>query len=464
MKPSGESKKERKKNQKRLDEKRKHLKVLIKYLNHDYAQIKASLTPMLQSGLITFDLLWALWKPGTLAYSSTYGNNEMPRVFRMESAERHSTIHKGDFYFVDGKYFEFDGKRFGFGNVSDEIPEFRGARKITQLPVYPLSYCSDEAKVRGKLIARGKKFVTLSGMHYKAYNGMAYMKRKKGVVRFNIQNSRVMVDPSTFRRINPNYYVSHVKSKDHDVLDDSSDDGSENCCGGDSSDEEHGDKPMKFVTRVIKSPDGKVHMIRMPQNPQDTSEAKLDSLPESEVENDETTAAAKDAVDKNGMKENGTGDNSTEKSKVGDDTAVKVPEKDETPEKINGETPTPNDEEDILASGQHLTDEEYLIASPVVLGFSFSEKQWLEFAVSEVSEIKWNDKAWDSLVLDPATKDLIQALVESRKFNPATKIDDVIQGKGKGLVSEFPLTSLATFIWLTYLQLFYTVRQELAKP
>lgn len=81
------------------------------------------------------------------------------------------------------------------------------------------------------------------------------------------------------------------------------------------------------------------------------------------------------------------------------------------------------------------TDEDYLIASPVVFGFSFSEKQWLEFSVSAVKDIKWTEKAWDSLVLEPETKDLIQALVQSRKYHAAQTIDDVIQGKGKGLVT-----------------------------
>ncbi|KAK0385696.1 hypothetical protein NLU13_6873 [Sarocladium strictum] len=40
----------------------------------------------------------------------------------------------------------------------------------------------------------------------------------------------------------------------------------------------------------------------------------------------------------------------------------------------------------------------------------------------------------DSPVSEPETKDLMQALVKSRKFHAANTIDDVIQSKGKGLV------------------------------
>lgn len=58
---------------------------------------------MLENGLITFDLFWALWKPGTLAYTTTYGSHDEPRVFKIEMAEKHSTIMRGNYYFIDGK-------------------------------------------------------------------------------------------------------------------------------------------------------------------------------------------------------------------------------------------------------------------------------------------------------------------------------------------------------------------------
>ncbi|KAF4988519.1 hypothetical protein FDECE_15006 [Fusarium decemcellulare] len=379
-KPAGETKKARKKNQKRLEEKRKHLKVIIKYLDHDYESTKESLYPMLDSGLITFDLLWALWKPNTLAYTTTYGCASEPRVFKVEMAQLHSSIMKGNFYYVEGKYFEFDGKRFGFGNMAVEIDEFQGARKITSLPCYPLNYHQNEEKVRTDLIERGKKFVTLSGVHYKSYQGIAFMKRKKNmVVKFNIQPSRVMVDPTIFRRINPNYNVSLVKPKDHDILSDEEDSDSEAECCCEASDSEDSEK-VKYVTKLFKDQSGNVRMARIPKDM---------------VEDDEPDQAE---LDKLPLKK---GD--------GEDT----------------------EEGEIL----EFTDEEYLIASPVVLGFAFSEKQWLEFTVSGLKDIKWNEKAWDSLVLEDGTKDLIKALVESRKYHAANTIDDVIQGKGKGLVT-----------------------------
>lgn len=79
------------------------------------------------------------------------------------------------------------------------------------------------------------------------------------------------------------------------------------------------------------------------------------------------------------------------------------------------------------------SEEELLIASPVVLGFSFSEKHWLEFSLSGISDIKWQTEAFESLVLPAQIKQNLKGLVSSHRFNAAKTIDDVIVGKGKGL-------------------------------
>ncbi|KAK0742028.1 hypothetical protein B0T21DRAFT_381752 [Apiosordaria backusii] len=374
-------KRNHRKEQKRLVDKRKHLKVLIKYLDKDYAEIKKSLYPMLKNGLITFDLLWALWKPNTLAFAQTYGSPDEPRVLKIEIAEKHSSFMKGDYYYLEGKYFEYDGKQFGYGSVSEEIVEFRGARKITSLNCYPLSYHKNEAKVRKELVERGKKFVSLAGVYYKSHQGMAYYKKKKGVVKVNI-NGRIMVDPAIHRRINPNYPISLVRPKDHDVYsDDESSDDSD--CSGCGSDEEESYKRNMRVCRPNMN------------GPENTTGEKLEKV---SAQNEEAAEDIKDGEDED--KNDGPRNDSKD--------AKKIPE---------------------------FSEEDYLIASPVVLGFSFAEKLWLEFTVSGVKEIQWNETAYDSLVLESKTKDIVRALVESHKYHAAESIDDVIQGKGRGLVA-----------------------------
>ncbi|KAK6217934.1 hypothetical protein LQW54_002989 [Pestalotiopsis sp. IQ-011] len=369
--PEGKTKQVRKKVQYWIDQKRRHLRVLIKYLDKDYAETKKSLYPLLENGLITFDLCWALWKPNTLAFMRTYGSDEDARIFKVEFAEKQRHPIRGQFFYVEGKYLEYDGKRFGYGTMNGDILEFRGARKITDLECYPLKYHKDELQLRQDVIERGKKFVTLAGSHYKAYQGVAYFKKKKEAVKVNV-NGRIMVDPSTYRRINPNYPLSVVRPKDHaPVLDleDSEQDWSEGASSGDPGD---GEEPSEDQGKVF---------------------TRLDQERLGNGEPGSKTSESKPSGGK-----------------------------------------TSRDDEAEASQAHEFSEEEYLIACPVVLGFAFNEKLWVELSVSLVKEISWNETAYESLVLQPETKDTVRALVASHKYHAADSIDDVIQGKGKGLV------------------------------
>src|ERR1700709_248908 len=47
---------------------------------------KKAIFPMIKAGNITFEYLWALFKPNTLAYSTTYGAGDHPRAFKVDFA------------------------------------------------------------------------------------------------------------------------------------------------------------------------------------------------------------------------------------------------------------------------------------------------------------------------------------------------------------------------------------------
>ncbi|RKF81521.1 hypothetical protein GcC1_025002 [Golovinomyces cichoracearum] len=388
--------KTRKKSLKRDEIKRKHLKVLIQYLDKDYATIKRTLYPMLESGLITFDLLWALYKPNTLAFTNTYGSVDEPRVFKIELAEKEYSFLKGEWYDIEGRYLEYDGKIWGMGTMECEVGAFNGSRKITSLNCYPLKYHKNEDKLRADLIERGKKFVSLQGVNYKSHEGMAYYKKRKQIVKVHI-NGRIMIDPAIHRRILPNYNVSTVKPKDPDILETDSEN-EENCCscvessseGGQENQfseekkDKAGESEPKLRLKVVRDQKDGPRLVQVLVDP-DVGEIVMEKLEEVP----------------------------SKKFDQGDESSS-----------TDGKNEPPV-----------FTDEEYLIASPVVLGFAFAEKLWLEFTVRGIKDIIWNDGAYDSLVLEDNTKSIVKALVESHKYHPAKNIDDVIQGKGKGLVA-----------------------------
>ena len=206
-------------------------------------------------------------------------------------------------------------------------------------------------------------------MNYRLQKGIAYMKHKSSVIRFNI-NGRVMIDPAIFRRINPNYQLSYIK---HDELDEDEDDDDSEDCGCSDDEDDSGDEQDRIRTVMWKDHRGKKWPISLPQSVIDKEAC---TTTEANIESEE--------------------DGTEKKSYV-------------------------------------FTEEELLIASPVVLGFAFSEKYWLEFSLSGIEDIKWNAEAFESLVLPDRIKQNLKGLVSSHRFNAAKTIDDVIQGKGKGL-------------------------------
>lgn len=71
----------------------------------------------------------------------------------------------------------------------------------------------------------------------------------------------------------------------------------------------------------------------------------------------------------------------------------------------------------------------------VVRGYDLTSKAWAEFELKNIVDIKWNKNAFDALVIPPARKRLLEALVKQQQMNKAdAAFDDVVQGKGQGLI------------------------------
>lgn len=56
----------------------------------------------------------------------------------------------------------------------------------------------------------------------------------------------------------------------------------------------------------------------------------------------------------------------------------------------------------------------------------------VDLYVDRISDVKWNDLAFEHLVIDPDSKDLVQALVGTKIASD--KGTDIIVGKGNGLL------------------------------
>ncbi len=185
----------KKKKIKEIALKTKHLKVLIKYLDKDYDEIKKFLYLLLESKKITFDLLWALFKSDEIVYTSTYDTLSEPRTFKIKyvyliSTDTHSnyfdvlitdlkqkhSLLKNDYYIIEERYLKFDGKTFEMSNVQVTVETFKKSRPIFSLRCFSLKRHSDHKKLEKEMIEREKKFVALKSKQYCIQKGIAFYK------------------------------------------------------------------------------------------------------------------------------------------------------------------------------------------------------------------------------------------------------------------------------------------------
>ncbi|KAI4248358.1 MAG: hypothetical protein LQ352_005929 [Teloschistes flavicans] len=177
-----------------------HLSIAIQFVYEDFGKRIADLESLLPHKEITYDLLWTIFPPRTLVFTKKT-LLEQPQVMTVRETEYVNS--------QDGVYFHLfchsiahDGEDFGTSRQRIRVPVFDGARKIEELPGFPLTFHSQEKAVRSELIDRGRTYVSLLDAKCQEYSGAAAMEVEKfgnnRIQKFNC-TGRVMIDPVTFR-------------------------------------------------------------------------------------------------------------------------------------------------------------------------------------------------------------------------------------------------------------------------
>ena len=131
---------------------------------------------------------------------------------RCNHGEEKTRANGTQYFCVEGRQFDHNGKVFGEATVNIAIEKFRGAQRIDLLNAFPLQYHRDVSNVRSALIECGRKFVSLMGSsQHRQYHGQTFWKDDKGEIHNLFVDSRIIVDAAYFRRINPNYNRPRVE-------------------------------------------------------------------------------------------------------------------------------------------------------------------------------------------------------------------------------------------------------------
>ncbi|KAF4952580.1 hypothetical protein FGADI_6651 [Fusarium gaditjirri] len=110
----------------------------------------------------------------------------------------------------------------------------------------------------------------------------------------------------------------------------------------------------------------------------------------------------------------------------------------------NDSKASPGDHQEIQESGdpqskeeddsRRLTDDEAMLTVSTVNCFSIERKVWSHVEINYLTDIEWDTRAFNNLVLDEAEKRLLAGFVGATKNGQLQHFDDFVYGKGKGLV------------------------------
>lgn len=191
------------------------LDLLIRTIKDRYASIIDRLNPLLKEGKITYDLLWAFFKANTHIISMCAGSGKL-RCLRYDMGEEKKTDQGLEYFEMQCRYIDFDGKLFGTVLAKLPIEKFRGARQIHSLNAFPLRFHPTYETIRESITSRGRKFAELSGSHHQSYQGHAFFQHKDDLIRKTV-SSRIMIDAQQFRKSIPSYPRFFTKKSELEV-------------------------------------------------------------------------------------------------------------------------------------------------------------------------------------------------------------------------------------------------------
>ena len=148
---------------------RSHLQLLYTVMSVELEETVSTYHDLLNHSVVTFDYLWTLFKPGDVLLCKM---DDKDMMVKLQSSEYSASTGYGDFHLAS-KYVDWSGFEFGYASHTISIQPFQGTKPITQLEAYPATFNPHFEDIKHQLINRGKRFETLQGYHYKAYDGLA---------------------------------------------------------------------------------------------------------------------------------------------------------------------------------------------------------------------------------------------------------------------------------------------------
>ncbi|OAX41588.1 P-loop containing nucleoside triphosphate hydrolase protein [Rhizopogon vinicolor AM-OR11-026] len=136
-----------------------HLRVLLDAIDQQFEPTAAQLELELSYGHIAYGLLLYYFEPGLKCYTLQEGDMTGFTV-------RDARYKESGGFALNGTITRWDGHKFINEKKTFVIAEYNGTTELSQLPC---GIMTDD--IRAKLMARGRLYASLAGIHYKSYKG-----------------------------------------------------------------------------------------------------------------------------------------------------------------------------------------------------------------------------------------------------------------------------------------------------
>ncbi|KAI1208213.1 P-loop containing nucleoside triphosphate hydrolase protein [Annulohypoxylon truncatum] len=194
------------------------LKIACDFVEEELKATSGNCLSLMAANEITWPLLWTLMKPNSLVYHY-HELVEQHQILRFKGMEMIESRQRPPYWDIKCDIITDDGNRFGLAKepLPLEIEIFDGARKITDLPVYPLERCPVADKAKEEALARGRFFQGIRPPYFCQTHGFAMSEKSNHPwkpIRFKVRTyGRAMLDAAAFRTFNPNMAFHPIVSR-----------------------------------------------------------------------------------------------------------------------------------------------------------------------------------------------------------------------------------------------------------
>ncbi|KAI1127425.1 P-loop containing nucleoside triphosphate hydrolase protein [Nemania abortiva] len=168
-----------------------HAQLLYNLLEIELRDKRNELDNLINDGIITYENLWAIFRPGSLVFSIIEDQN---RIFFLQDTH----YIQDSFMELHVKFIDWDGTQFGYRSTTLRVCKFSGTQRITGLDAYPIEFHPSRSDVEESVKARGEMFRDMHSFHYVSYKGTMLC----GDQRLKI-DERIIVDAFSHGRNHP---------------------------------------------------------------------------------------------------------------------------------------------------------------------------------------------------------------------------------------------------------------------